>query len=134
MVLVRCSHGAFSGLFRNLLVQMKFLQISSMHERMHIFPEIKNIFLYTIYQLIWFQPFLVLGLFFLFLLWLNNVHLCNSYVWNEGPSIKYVYIELGQSTAEGTFRSPCGLNPHRPQQVSSPLGKKSLETKLEIKY
>ena len=35
-----------------------------------------------------------------------------------------------QSTAEGTCRRLCWLNPHEPRQVHSVLGKKSLETKL----
>ena len=62
---------------------------------------------------------------------------CKFYVLNMylmGPSIKYVRIELGQSTAEVICRSPCGLNPHGPRQIPSALGKKSLETKLEMKY
>ena len=56
---------------------------------------------------------------------------------DKGPSIKYVNIELGQSTAEGTCQSQCGIcgiNPHGHQQVPSALGKYSLETKLEMKY
>ena len=51
-----------------------------------------------------------------------------------GPFKKYIRIELGCSTAEGTCRRPSGLNPHGPQQVPADLAKTSLIIKLEIKY
>ena len=38
-------------------------------------------------------------------------------------ALKYARIELGRFTAEGTCRSPCGLNPHGHRQVPSALGK-----------
>ena len=51
-----------------------------------------------------------------------------------GPFKEYVRIELGWSTAEGPCRSSYGLNPLGHRQISSALVKKSLETKLEMKY